>query len=105
MAHIEQESFPFDFGMRLKQLREDRYLSQAAVAKRVEVSKNTIYRYENNLQEPTRDKLIKLAIIFNTSLDYICGLSDKKPFAIYNLTEKQQQILLQLIESLHQQKE
>lgn len=81
----------------MKQLREAKQLSQEAAAKRLGVSKNTIYRYENNLQEPTRERLTKLAIIFNTSVDYICGISEKEPLVLYGLTPKQQQIILDLI--------
>ena len=44
----------FDFGYRLKKLRTDRKLSQKALAKKLDVSKETIYRYESNVQSPSQ---------------------------------------------------
>lgn len=35
----------YDFGIRLRQLREERGLSRKALAKKLEVSEETIYRY------------------------------------------------------------
>ena len=96
---IGQNIVPFDFGLRLKQLRESKKLSQADAAKRLGVSKNTVYRYENNLQEPTRENLVKLTTVYSTTLDYICGISNKEPFVLYDLTLKQQEILTKILEA------
>lgn len=46
----------YDFGYRLRQLREDMKLSRAELAKKLGVSKETIYRYENNIQDPSLDR-------------------------------------------------
>ena len=43
----------YDFGVRLRQIREDRGLSRTALAKKLGVSKETVYRYENNIQSPS----------------------------------------------------
>lgn len=96
---IEKDTLPFDFGLRLKKLRKSKCLSQEGAAKRLGVSKNTIYRYENNLMEPTRERLVKLAIVYNTSIDYICGLIDEDPLVLYGLTQKQQTNLMDLVQS------
>ena len=42
----------FDFGLRLRKLREEKGLSQEELGKRIGVSKGSIYRYENNVQVP-----------------------------------------------------
>ena len=97
MVCIRQNTSPFDFGLRLKQLREAKQLSQADAAKRLGVSKNTIYRYENNLQDPTRENLVKLSFVYGSTLDYICGISDKEPLVLYNLNSEQQQVLIDLV--------
>ena len=47
----------FDFGLRLRRLRKDRGMSRASLAKRLDVSKETVYRYEDNLQDPALNRM------------------------------------------------
>ena len=61
----------YDFGMRLRQLRKNRGMSRVSLAKKLGVSKETIYRYENNIQNPSLDRTRQLAIILQTSVDYL----------------------------------
>ena len=53
----------YDFGFRMRRLREDRGLSRAALAKKLGVSKETIYRYENNLQDPSLERVKQLGLV------------------------------------------
>ena len=46
----------FDFGLRLRRLRKDRGMSRASLAKRLDVSKEAVYRYEDNLQDPALNR-------------------------------------------------
>lgn len=62
----------YDFGIRLRQLREERRLSRKAFAQKLVVSKKTMYRYENNVQIPSLDRTKKIAIILRTSIDLPC---------------------------------
>lgn len=66
---------------RIKNLREDKDLSQTKIAELLNCTQTTYSRYETgNLNIPI-DALIKLAIYFNTSIDYLIGLTDeKKPY-------------------------
>ena len=66
----------YDFGLRLRQLREARKISRKAFAKKLGVSKETIYRYESNVQTPSLDRTKQMAIILQTSMDYLVGFSD-----------------------------
>lgn len=63
----------YDFGLRLRQLREARKISRKAFAKKLGVSKETIYRYESNVQTPSLDRTKQMAIILQTSMDYLVG--------------------------------
>lgn len=83
----------YDFGIRLSQLRRDRGLSQAALAKKLGVSKQTIYRYENNLQSPSLESTKQLAIILRTSMDYLVGLDNKYTVMFPSLTAAQRKAL------------
>ena len=64
------------FTERLKQLREERGVSQAAVSKVLGVSRYSIYAYEKGKSAPTLDGLVILADYFDVTLDYLLGRSD-----------------------------
>lgn len=83
----------YDFGIRLRQLREDRGLSQAAIAKKLGVSKETVYRYEHNVQDPSVARIKELAVILNTSSDYLLGLDNSYTVKLPALTEEQRNAL------------
>ena len=66
---------------RIRNLREDKDLSQKEIAKILNCSQTTYSRYETGDLNIPVDSLIKLAIYFNTSIDYLTGLTDeKKPY-------------------------
>ena len=60
----------------LKQLREQRSLTQLSLALSVDVQQETISAYENGKSMPTVDTLLKLAKYFNCSSDYLLDLTD-----------------------------
>ncbi len=67
--------------MRLKDLREDRDIKQVEIAKYLHVKQNTYSQYENGQRQIPIEALIKLAEYFQTSTDYILGLTnDPKPY-------------------------
>lgn len=63
---------------RLKQLREERKLSQKDVANKLNIPPTTYSGYENNKREPNSEMLINLADFFNCSIDYLIGRSNKR---------------------------
>ena len=66
---------------RLKDLREDKDMYQSDVAKIINISQTNHSKYELGKINIPIDTLIKLAIFYNTSIDYILGLTDiNKPY-------------------------
>ena len=63
---------------RLKDLREDNDLKQAEIAKILNISQTNYSKYELEKINIPIDTLKKLAIFYNTSLDHILGLTNKK---------------------------
>ena len=63
--------------MRLKDIREDRDLTQREVAEHLHIRQNTYSQYENGQRGLPLDTLIKLAKYFGVSTDYILGLTDE----------------------------
>lgn len=67
--------------MRLRDMREDMDLTQTELAESLHIKQNTYSQYENGQRGVPIDILIKLSEIFNTSVDYILGLTDEsKPY-------------------------
>ena len=89
----------YDFGLRLKEIREKKKLSQAEESRRLGIAKGTISRYERNVQNASIDSLIKLAVLYTSSVDYILGIANRTQIYIYDMPEKDQRIILRLIET------
>lgn len=64
------------FSYRLKQLREDLGITQDELAKLLNLTQSTIAYYENGRKMPTLENAMIIAKIFETSLDYLVGVSE-----------------------------
>ena len=63
--------------MRLKDIREDRDITQKEIADYLHIKQNTYSQYENGQRGLPVEMLIKIARYFHTSTDYILGLTDE----------------------------
>ncbi len=63
---------------RIRNLREDKDLTQTDLANYLNCTQRTYSRYENGEHEIPIEVLIALAKFHNTSTDYLLGLTDKK---------------------------
>ena len=61
---------------RIKELREDKDLSQTKLAKDLNITQRAISYYERNERELPIEILIRYAQYFKVSLEYICGLEN-----------------------------
>lgn len=67
--------------MRLKDLREDSDLTQSNLANYLHIKQNTYSQYENGQRQIPLELLVALANYYDTSIDYIVGLTDqRKPY-------------------------
>lgn len=62
--------------MRLRDLREDRDLTQKELAGMLNISQNTYSQYENGVRQLPIEILIKISRIYDVSTDYILRLTD-----------------------------
>ena len=62
--------------MRLKDLREDKDLTQTEISILLNCKQNTYQQYESEKRQIPIEALKKLAIFYNTSVDYILELTD-----------------------------
>lgn len=67
---------------RLRELREDNDKTQIEVSEYLNMKQPQYYRYETGLRDLPSDILIALAKYYDTTTDYILGLTDnpKKPY-------------------------
>ena len=63
--------------MRIRDLREDRDITQKQIADYLHIKQNTYSQYENGQRQLPLDVLISLAKFYGTSTDYILGLTDE----------------------------
>lgn len=67
--------------MRIKDLREDRDLTQREVAAYLHIKQNTYSQYETGQRQLPIEILIALARYYRTSTDYLLGLTEEqKPY-------------------------
>lgn len=65
-----------EFKSRLKELRENKSLSQMQLALKTGISQSAIAKWELGKTEPTASAIITLAKFFGETTDYILGLED-----------------------------
>ena len=63
---------------RIRDLREDADLTQAAVAARLGIQQTVYSRYERGYQTIPLEHLIALADFYQVSLDYLTGRTNKR---------------------------
>ena len=63
---------------RIKELRTEKGITQADLAKILKISDRAVGYYENGDREPDYSTLLKIATYFDVSIDYLLGVSDIK---------------------------
>jgi len=66
---------------RIKEMRNSLKYSQKEVAKILKIAQNTLSQYETGERNISNDILAQIAVLYETSTDYLLGLTDeKKPY-------------------------
>lgn len=60
-------------GQRIKQLRIEHQLSQLDLSKKLNISNSTLSQYEAGNRTPGDDIKLRIASLFNVSIDYLLG--------------------------------
>lgn len=64
------------FAERVKELREEKDVSQRELARNINVSSAIVSKWEAGLMQPTADNIIAVADYFNVCADYLLGRKD-----------------------------
>lgn len=76
------------FPERLRELREDAQLKQEDMAKKLNITASAYGYYEQGRNEPSLNALQTLSALFDTSTDYLIGLTNvKKSPSFIKVTE------------------
>lgn len=80
---------------RIRELREEKRITQVRLSIELEVSQENISAYESGKYYPSAGILIKLREIFGESIDYILGLTDTRyePIQMNQLREEEYAVL------------
>ena len=88
-------------GERISTLRKERNLSQGQLADALEVSRQAVSKWENDQSSPDTIKLIKLAELLDTEVEYLA--SGRKPVyeeppIVLNMVKKVDKIVEKVVE-------
>ena len=73
-----------NIGNRIKEIRIDNKLTQAQIAKKLNVTQDSISLWENNKRLPDTQYIIEICKIFNIKADYLLCLEDETGSKTYN---------------------
>ncbi len=78
IVHINTIRGEIMYFPRLRDLREDKDMKQIEIAEMLGIQQTVYSRYERGFQNIPIEFLIELAKFYNTSTDYILGLTNEK---------------------------
>lgn len=90
----------YDFGYRLKELRERKNLSQGDLANLINRNPATISGYERNVVTPSLDILMDIVRVLDTTPNYLMGYEEENSLSFAGLTDRQKQFLIQVKDGL-----
>lgn len=67
---------------RIRNLREDHDLTQTTIAQRLNISQRAYSHYETGTRDIPLAVLVQLADLYNCSIDYLLGRTNKKEINI-----------------------
>jgi len=83
---------------RIKYLREQLGLTQADLARKLDLTRSSINGWEMGLSIPSTPLLVELSKTFHVSVDYLLGLERESVLHIDHLSPKEVAVLVDLIE-------
>lgn len=67
-----------EFSERLKELRKQAHLTQVQIAEKLGIGQSSYADWERGKKKPTQENLVKIAQVFNVSIDYLIGNFSEK---------------------------
>lgn len=84
-----------DFAEKLLTLRKASNLTQEQLAEKLDVSRQSVSKWESGQAAPELDKIVALSAVFNVTTDYLLKSSEIDDLSVKTeMLEKQQQLML-----------
>lgn len=64
------------YGQKIRELRQEKNLTQLQLAEMLDTTASTVGKYEREFLQPNVDMIAKLCKIFDVSADYLLGMKD-----------------------------
>ncbi len=85
---------------RIKQLREDKGLTQAELAKLLGITRSSVNAWEMGISVPSTQYIVELAAMFKVSTDYLLGVGSTSSINLNGLTEDDILVIHRIAEHL-----
>lgn len=89
----------------IKKLRKHSGLTQADLAKRLNITRSSVNAWEMGISIPSTQYIVELAELFSVSTDYILGLSKSNAIRTDSLSDEQTKILFTLVQYFNRENE
>ena len=83
---------------RIKETREQNGLTQAALAKKLGISRSAVNSWEIGISAPSVQYLIELSKLFKVSTDYLLELSTREMIDISFLDDEEKRMIYSMLE-------
>ena len=87
---------------RIKNLREQKGITQVELAKQLNITRSSVNAWEQGISVPSTQFIVELAYIFKVSTDYLLGVDTTATVSVAGLSEKDIQIVNALIYHLRE---
>lgn len=87
---------------RIKRLREQKGITQAELAKQLNITRSSVNAWEQGISVPSTQYIVELAHIFKVSTDYLLGVDTTSTVNVAGLSEKDIALVNVLISHLRE---
>lgn len=90
---------------RIKYLRESSGLTQASLAKQLNITRSSVNAWEMGISVPSTQYIVELARLFKVSTDYLLDVDSSSVLNTEGLTENDILLLHQIVDHLRNRQE
>ncbi len=89
---------------KIKHLREQNELTQAALAKKLGITRSSVNAWELGISIPSTQYIVELALLFNVTTDYLLDVNTSAAINTEGLSAEDLKVLYSLVQHLKKRK-
>ena len=89
---------------RIRGLREKNGISQAELARRLDVTRSSVNAWESGLSAPTTQYVVALTRVFHVSADYLLGTEPEYTLSLRGYSPEEIRLLTDLVDFIDSKK-